>query len=161
GVGGVDAGSGALDEDAADGEAVDADRGRPFAGERLGQVNQAGLGGAIVDHTRQPATAGGAGNVDDRAAALGPHRRRDGTTAVEGAGGVDVGRAGDLGGVNPGGGAPADGARVVDQDIDAPEAFEGGARDLRDLGLVGDIGRHRQGPPAQRLDLGGGRLDFG
>jgi hypothetical protein len=53
-------------------------------------------------------------------------------------------------------GARADRAptRVGDQDLDRPElVFDGGAHGL-DLGVVGEIGEHGHGSPADGLDLG-------
>ena len=42
---------------------------------------------------------------------------------------------------------------VVDQNVEAAEVIDGAAHHALDLGLDGQVGRHRQAAPARRLDL--------
>ena len=103
--------------------------------ERLGQRDHAGLGGRVVGGVGVAFLAGDRGDVDDAPVVLRDHAGHDRARADEGAVEVDAHHLApflDLG--LPGLGVDAGDAGVVDEDIDASEALDGGVAGLGDRG---------------------------
>src|SRR5262245_9747976 len=100
-------------------------------------------------------------DVDDRSAAGPAHGRDRGLRAEEYALGVDVHRARpvlDRRVLDP---APAADPRVVDQDVESPEAARGEIDGGLPVGLTGDVEPHEGGLTALGLDMGLDRLALG
>ena len=104
-----------------------------------------------------PAKPGGRRDVDDRTRALLQHDRADVAAAVPDPEQVDADRlleelVGQLLGHRPG---VAGRARVADQDVQAAEALDRGARHLGHLLGIGDVAGDGQSPATARLNAAG------
>ena len=147
------------------GDAVDGDA---LAGELLGQaarqVGDRGLGRAVVrGGGRAAVVAGDRRHVDHPAAALLDHVRDHRLAHQHHAGEVQPQHLVDQRLVQLAQQRPADqAAGVVHQDVDAAvaEAQRLGDQPI-DVGLLGDVGLHRDRAPAERLDLLHGGLGLG
>ena len=136
------------------GDGIDRDVvGRELLAERLGQADDAGLGGRIGGGVGVAFLAGDRGDIGDAAVVPLDHAGDDRLAAIERAGEVDADHLVPLlGRVLPGlGDRPGD-AGVVDEDVDLAEGVKRLVAGALDGGIVGDVdGRPRSPCPGSAV----------
>ncbi len=147
-------------DDHAGGDAVDADLGRPGFGHGAREHVEGSFGGAVMG-VRGPGVEAAQRSYINDAAVSGFEMRVSSLGGEEGRAGVGVEHGVPLldGEALEGGGFVA--AGVVDEDVEAGEAGDGGVDGGADLGRIAELRAKGSGLNAQIFDVGNGLKGFG